>query len=69
MTKADFVEWRFDAVTQQVFSQIKERIEQLKDELAYSAGNDPTSDARKSGAILAFKEILEVDFIEESHGN
>lgn len=67
MTKNDFIDWKRHPVTQQVFSQLSERIESLSLELvAQVASADPRAMAEKAGAIQAFQHILEIEFEEET---
>jgi hypothetical protein len=63
INKEEFAEWKRSKITQAVFNVIKEKIEELKErlvsEVAHATGGQTTS-----GAILAFKEILDIDFEE-----
>lgn len=70
MNQSDFYDWKRHPVTQQVFSQLTARIAGLKDEIVGDAlGSDPRTLASKAGAILAYQDVLDIDFDEESHGN
>lgn len=63
MTKSDLVDWKRHPVTMQVFSQLRERIEQLKTELVGDAiEGDPRMHAFRAGAIGAYNDILNVEF-------
>lgn len=62
MNKADFIDWKRHPVTQVVFSQLKERINTLYEMLGESAGQNPVQDSRFSGAIQAYKDMLQIDF-------
>lgn len=65
MTKSDFLDWRRHPVTQQVFSQLQERISQLKDEIASQVAHVPQLEvAEKAGAVQAFQHILDIDYEE-----
>lgn len=65
MTKTDFHDWKRHPVTQQVFSQLQERIALLKDEVVAQAAHVSQLElAEKSGAIQAFQHILEIDYEE-----
>jgi hypothetical protein len=65
MTKSDFIDWKRHPVTQQVFSQIAERVEQIKEELMGQAAHVPQLElAEKAGAAKAFKHILDIDYEE-----
>jgi hypothetical protein len=64
LTKNEYVDWRSSPATQEVFEEIKSRIEGLKEELAYVAGEDPRADGVKVGAIAAFTDILNTTYSE-----
>lgn len=70
MTKQEIADWRHHPITQEFFIEINRRIDGLKDEIV---GQLHDSDIRelsvKAGAIRAFRDILDLDFIEESHGD
>ena len=66
MTRADFIDWKLYPITKTFFIAISNRIEGLKEELAQSAGIDPVADARRSGAIVALRDILDTDWFEET---
>ena len=69
MTKADFIDWKRHPVTQQVFSQLVQRINDLTEEIVASAiDGDPRVQAFKAGAIGAYNDMLKIEF-EESHGD
>lgn len=69
MTKADFTDWKRHPVTQQVFAQLQDRVDSLKEEIvAQVAHTDPRVMAEKAGAVQAFQHFLEIDY-EESHGD
>lgn len=65
MNIQDLIDWKKHPVTQVIFSQLSQRTATLKDGLASSAGIDPIQDARTSGAILAYTDVLNIE-IEES---
>lgn len=62
MNKADFLDWQRHPMTTIVFSQLRERIQTLQNMLGDSAGLDPVQDSRFSGAIQAYKDMLNIDF-------
>jgi hypothetical protein len=66
MTKADFVDWKSHPVTKQVFTSLQGRIYDLQVELGYSAGSDQANDNRRVGAIQALRDVLTMDFDEET---
>lgn len=66
MTKADFIDWRTSPITKEVFNLLRQYIEGLQAELGQSAGVDPVVDARKVGAIQAYKDMLDIEYEGES---
>lgn len=65
MTKQDFYDWKRHPVTQQVFSQLQDRVQQIKDELTAQAAHVPQLElAEKAGAAKAFQHILDIDYEE-----
>lgn len=58
---ADFIDWKRHPITQEVFLAIQQRIEGLKEELSYGAGENPQTDLVKRGAIQALRDILEME--------
>ena len=65
MNKSDFYDWKRHPVTQVVFSQIKERINTLKDMLGESAGENPIQDSKFVGALQAYKDLLNIEYESE----
>lgn len=66
MTKADFVDWKSHPVTKLVFANLEQNILGLQAELGIAAGIDPRQDAIKVGAIQAFKDVMDIDWFEET---
>lgn len=62
MNKQDFVDWKRHPVTQVVFSQLQERVQNLYEMLGSSAGKDPAQDSQFVGAIKAYKDMLDIEF-------
>ena len=58
-SKADFIDWKSNPITKEVFSSLHERIRQLQEELGGSAGLDVRQDAMKVGAIQACRDFLD----------
>jgi len=65
LNKSDFYDWKRHPVTQVVFSQIKERINTLKDMLGESAGENPIQDSKFVGALQAYKDLLNIEYESE----
>lgn len=64
MTSQEFSDWKRHPVTKIIFEQLESLIAEGKNELATTAGESPTLDARKGGAIQAYQNILETTFEE-----
>lgn len=62
MNKADFIDWKRHPVTQVVFSQLNQRIEDLRSMLGDSAGVNPVQDSQFVGAIQAYKDIVNIEY-------
>ncbi len=66
MNLSDFKDWQSHPITKAFFKSINEKIDGLKDELSYQAGETPRLDSLKVGAIQALRDVLEVDWFEET---
>lgn len=62
MNKADFIDWKRHPVTQVVFSQLNQRINDLRAMLGDSAGINPVQDSNFVGAIQAYKDIVNIEY-------
>jgi hypothetical protein len=66
LNKQDFVDWKRHPVTQVVFSQLQERVQNLYEMLGSSAGQDPVQDSQFVGGIKAYKDMLDIEYdVEE----
>jgi hypothetical protein len=65
VNKADFVDWKRHPVTQVIFSQLNQRINDLQAMLGDSAGVNPVQDSQFVGAIKAYKDMLTIDYFDE----
>lgn len=69
MTKSDFIDWKKNPVTQELFSQLKQRVEDMKDRLVgYAASGNATSSAHMAGIVEGFQFLLNIDW-EDTNGN
>ena len=59
-------EWKSLEITQVIFTELKARQAQLKDELGESAGESPLNDRLKVGAIKAYQDLLDIEVQEEA---
>ena len=59
LTQSDFTDWRQNKVTQAFFQAARERIDDAKELLSYSAGADPLADRELVGLIRAYRELQE----------
>lgn len=62
LTKEEFLDWRNNIVTQEVFKVVEQRINDAKDILGATAGEDPIADRYLVGMIRGFNELLEIDY-------
>ncbi len=62
MNRKDFIDWKQHPVTQQVFRQLQENANGLKEMLSVSAGINPREDSKMVGAIMAFQDILNIEY-------
>jgi hypothetical protein len=62
LNKADFIDWKRHPVTQVVFSQLNQRINDLRAMLGDSAGVNPVQDSNFVGAIQAYKDIVNIEY-------
>lgn len=62
ISKQEFLQWKENPVTEEVFNTIAQRIEDAKDVLSVSAGNDSLNDRFLAGMIQAYREILDTSY-------
>ena len=62
--KHEFIDWKNSEVTKLVFQIVQNRIDEIKDNLSVNAGLDSQLDRFYVGMAHAFKEVLEIDFID-----
>ncbi len=66
MNQSDFKDWQSYPMTKLFFASVQNRIEGLKEELSYQAGENPRADNMKVGAIQALRDVLDTDWFEET---
>jgi len=66
MNRSDFFDWKRHPVTEAVFSQLQDRINFFQAKLLEHAGRDPIEDARASGAAMAIRDVLDIEYEEET---
>lgn len=59
IAKTEFEEWQNHFITKAYYSAVLERIEELKEVLATSAGVDAAQDNLVRGMIRAFREVVQ----------
>ncbi len=64
VSKDEFAQWKDSPVTREVFEIVRNRIEDAKEILAISAGNEPLDDRLLVGMIKAFNEVLDISYEE-----
>lgn len=62
MNKSDFIDWKRHPVTQVIFSQLNQRIDDLQAMLGDSAGVNPVQDSQFVGAIKAYKDMVNIEY-------
>lgn len=62
MTKDEFVDWKSQEVTKQIFKLFQRKIEQGIDELSYQAGQDPGNDRAKVGKLDGLRTFTELTY-------
>ena len=62
ITKEEFLQWKESPVTKAVFEVIDNRIEDAKEVLAVTAGEDCKKDGILVGMIRAFRELQEINY-------
>jgi hypothetical protein len=62
VSKEEFLDWRANHVTKAVFGVLEQRIQDAKDILAATAGEDPVADRYLVGMIRGFSELQEVSY-------
>lgn len=62
VSKEDFLEWRNNRVTKAVFETIEQRIQDAREILGNTAGDDPVADRYLVGMIRGFSEIKEITY-------
>jgi len=62
ISKDEFIQWKENPVTQQVFDVVSNRIEDAKEILANNAGLEPEADRFYVGMIRAFREVQEISY-------
>ena len=64
VTKEEFLQWKENQVTNEVFKLIEDRITEAKEVLATTAGEDQRVDSILVGMIRAFSELKEISYDE-----
>jgi len=62
LNKSDFIDWKRHPVTQVIFSQLNQRINDLQAMLGDSAGVNPVQDSQFVGAIKAYKDMVNIEY-------
>jgi hypothetical protein len=69
VTKDSFRDWKSNPVTKAVFTELHNRINQSLEQLGGTAGQDPLNDRYISGAIAAYRDLLNIEFGEVTNGD
>lgn len=62
MNQQDFIDWKRHPVTQEVFSQLAQRVKYIHEILGESAGSDPAQDRVYVGYIKAYNDMLQAEY-------
>jgi len=65
VNKADFIDWKRHPVTQIVFSQLTQRIQDVQEILSEHAGVNPVQDREYVGAIKAYKDMINIEYEDQ----
>lgn len=66
ITKEEFVQWLDNPVTNEIFGEIRSRINDATQELRQVAGLDSGRDRYLCGAITAYEDILDINYEGDS---
>ena len=66
MNRNDFKDWQSYPITKALYQALELRIRELEDELGRTAGSDSLNDSKRVGAIQAIRDIMDVDWFEET---
>ena len=64
MTKLDFIDWKSDPRTKEIFKFLEQECFTIAESLAHSAGLNPISDRYQVGVIRGMERMLEIDYEE-----
>ena len=64
MTKSEFIDWKADPRTKEVFKAIEGECFIIAEKLARVAGLDSLSDRYEAGVIRGMERLLDVDYEE-----
>ena len=62
VTKQEFIDWKHNPVTTEIFEMIKDRVEESAYILTSSAGLDPANDRFYVGLIHAMNDLLNITY-------
>jgi len=64
MTKNEFLEWKSDPRTQEILQGMKSQVGRMEYQIARSVGEDSKMDLIRRGYILAFEDVINIQFEE-----
>jgi hypothetical protein len=67
VTKSDFIDWKRHPVTQEVFSQLRSRVDELKDRLVGKAAASAPEATHLAGIIEGFQFLLNIDYEDDDN--
>lgn len=69
VTKDSFRDWKANPVTKAVMNELYNRILLVREDLGNTAGIEPLEDRRKTGAIAAYGDMINIEFDEVPNGD
>lgn len=64
MTKDDFLSWKSNDVTKQIFKLFQAKVAQGVEELSYVAGQDPGNDRQRVGKLEGLRTFTDLTFYD-----
>ena len=62
ITKSEFQPWKDSLITNEVFGEIRQRINDIAQNLMVNAGVDPEQDRYMCGMIRAYQDIMDITY-------
>ena len=66
MTKEDFIDWKSNPVTKEIYRTLEQRVHEIQELLGDTAGLNSLQDREYVGAIKAYRDVLDIQYEEET---